>query len=372
MAKQNKKTDNQQNQQMDNLTKSELEKFLFGSEISYLTSKDVEFFSSGSLMIDILLGRGWSRGRIHLLKGRESVSKSRLMASVCFIESVFYKNYVLVVDYEGTWTEDWLRDIYVDLDKIMIVRPDTAEASFDIVNKAVISGKVSSIIIDSIASMTTIEEFNKSHEENTQAALARKLTMFCRKITASLNTIRMEKIKNGSIILPTVFLINQVRTNLHSRFNTEMLPGGQGQKNASTTIVDLFRTVNIEDQDSEIMGFFINAKTEKNKLGVPFRSTQFGLINYEKGFLGHPRYSFYHGHDLFMLGKNFGFIKQSGAWYEVLNFGKFQGELNTIKEIIENEDISSNLLNKIKDQVYEMTGNNIEFNFDILKKSLGR
>ncbi|GIW22508.1 MAG: protein RecA [Candidatus Sericytochromatia bacterium] len=356
------------------VSKKELEEFLFGkTSVDFVSlDDDVEYFSTGNITLDILLGGGWSRGRIHLLKGRESVSKSRLMASVCFIETIFYNNIVLVIDYEGTWTKDWLSKIFVDLEKVIIVRPETAEESFNIVDKAIKSGRVSSIIIDSIASMTTIEEYNKSHEESTQASLARQLSKFCRKSTASLNSIRIERLKNKDLVLPTIFLVNQIRTNLHARFNNEMLPGGQAQKNASTVILDLFRTTNIEDSEGDVMGFFINAKTEKNKLGVPFRTAQFGLINNELGYLGHPRFSFFHGYDLFLLGKNFGIIKQSGAWYEVDKFGKFQGEANIIKSIIENDEISKFLLEKIKEKVLEYSGSEIMFNHEIFLKSLGR
>lgn len=339
--------------------------------IDFLT-EELEFMSTGNLILDILLGGGWVRGRIHLLKGRESVSKSRLMASVCFIETVFYKNYVLVIDYEGTWTEDWLQSIFVDLSKVLIIRPDTAESSFDMVIKAIHSGKVSSIILDSIASMTTIEESEKSHEESTQAVLARQLSKFCRKAVSNLNSVRIKKLRDKSDInVPTIFLVNQVRTNLHSKFNTEMLPGGQAQKNTATVILDLFRSSNIEDSEEGSVGFFINARTDKNKVGVPFRASQFGLITNELGYLGHPRYSFYHGYDLFLLGKNFGIIKQSGAWYEIPNFGKFQGELNVIRSIVEKLEIAEFLLKEIRQAVKVRTKKDFMFNMDILKKSLG-
>lgn len=355
----------------ESFSKSDLEKFLLDG-IEYVNIDTVEYFSTGNLVLDALLGRGWSRGRIHLLKGRESVSKSRLMASVCFVETVFYKNYVLVIDYEGTWTNEWLRKLYIDVDKVMIIRPDTAEASFDIVTKAIVSGKISSIIIDSIASMSTIEESEKSHEESTQASLARQLSKFCRKSVSTLNKIRLENLKNNSNLIPTIFLINQVRTNLHAKFNTEVLPGGQMQRNTATTILDLFRTSNIEDSEGENVGFFIHAKTDKNKVGVPFRSTTFGLITNEKGFLGHPQHSFFHGNDLFNLGLNFGIIERTGAWYNIPDFGKFQGEYKTIQEIISNKKISEHLLNSIKKRIKQETGNEIEFNFEILKKSLGQ
>lgn len=356
---------------VDNTNKEEILNFL-SSGIDFVNEK-LEYISTGSLILDILLGGGWLRGRIHLLKGRESVSKSRLMAAVCFIETVIHNNYVLVIDYEGTWTDDWLSSIFVDLNKILIVRPDIAEVAFDMVIKAINSGKVSSIIIDSIASMTTLEESEKSHEESTQAVLARQLSKFCRKAVSALNSIKIKKMNNKiNAVVPTVFLVNQVRTNLHSRFNTEMLPGGQAQKNTATTILDLFRSSNIEDSEDGVVGFFINARTDKNKAGVPFRSTQFGLITNELGFLGHPAHSFYHGYDLFLLGKNFGIIKQSGAWYEIPNFGKFQGESNTIKSIIENLEIAESLLEKIRQAVKERTKKDFMFDMEILRRSLGK
>ena len=355
------------------LDKDKLQEILFGRKLKYsILDNDVEFFSTGSLVLDSLLGQGWSRGRIHLLKGRESVSKSRLMASVCFIETRFFNNTVLVIDYEGTWTESWLKSIFVDTRKVIIVRPEIAEESFDIVERAIETGKISSIIIDSIASMTTREEYEKSHEESTQASLARQLSKFCRKAVASLNNVRIQKIENNNIILPTIFLVNQVRTNLHARFNNETLPGGQAQKNTATTILDLFRTSNIENKDGDVVGFYIHARTDKNKLGVPFRTAQFGLISYEKGYLGHPRHAFYLGNEVFTLGLNFGLIKQSGSWYEILETGqKFQGGEEVIRSIVNDTNLSWFLIDKIKSKIKEEFNNDIEFNHHIFLKSLG-
>ncbi len=301
--------------------------------------RPLDRFSSGELGLDIALGGGWVRGRIHKVEGRWSSGKSHIVASAIAEETARHKNDVLLVDYEGTWTPRWLLAKGADINRVFGIRPTTAEMALDVIEAAVESGEYSTIVLDSVAAMSPDDEMEGSHEDWQRGLLARLVSKFCRKLESRINAHHMGN--TGSI--PTVFLVNQVRKVIDSHIPQEFTPGGSQQDNTATTIVSLWRNGDIWEGENDatpydqrnFVGFWSKATVRKNKVSPPMKSTLFGVLN--EDYLGTYRYNFFHADTLMRLGIRAGLIEQAGAWYEIKGYPKMNGKI-AVREAIAHDD----------------------------------
>lgn len=307
------------------------------------------YVSSGDLGLDILLGGGWRRGVMHKVQGQFTASKSKGVLTTAEIFINHLKEPVLIIDYEGRWTPDWViqHGIAADNDLFHYTRPENAEQAFDILEGAVMSNAYSMIALDSVAAMSPNEEIEKAHDEATQAALARLVGKFCRKYESRANALFLRGKE-----LPTIFLLNQVRTNIHARFDKDTTPGGTQQDNTANTILQLRRAEKLEEgegEDASVYGFMVAAQTKKINGAPPFQQQKYGVITADGGYEGHHQYSYYHADTLHRFGQKMGIITQAGAWYEVAGFGKYQGASKLRTAIMESSEMREIIINAVKD-----------------------
>lgn len=312
-----------------------------------------EYFSSGELGIDIALGGGWARGRIHKIQGRWSAGKSGIIASAVAVETRIHKGRVLLVDYEGTWTKEWLLYKGANIALIDHARPASAEMALDIAEGAVASGVYSLVVLDSVASMSPKAEQDGSHDDYQQGLLARLVGKFVRKLDSRLNQAYMAGEK-----CPTFFLVNQVRKNLHDKFNPEFTPGGTQQDNHSSTIVDLFRKSNfwrgeVKDlpaDQRDYVGWWTVLTVVKNKISAPLKETTVGILH--EAYNGHGPHAFYHGQTLLQYGLKLGAIEQAGAWYSVPGTSfKVQGSVGMKEAIMSDDDLRGAIITIVKESL---------------------
>lgn len=312
------------------------------------------YVSSGDLGLDILLGGGWRRGVMHKIQGQFSTAKSKSVLTVAEIFINHLKEPVLIIDYEGRWTPDWVvqHGISPDSELLHYTRPESAEQAFDILEGAVMANAYSMIVLDSIAAMSPSEEIEKAHDEATQAALARLVGKFCRKYESRMNHLFLHGKE-----LPTVFLLNQVRSNIHARFDKDVTPGGTQQDNTANTILQLRRAEKLEvgeGEDTTVYGFMVSATTKKINGAPPFRAQKYGIITEDGGYEGHHQYSYYHADTLHRFGQRIQLITQSGAWYEVAGFGKYQGASKLRNAIMESPEMREIIVNAVKDALPQL------------------
>lgn len=309
---------------------------------------EITRFSSGDLGLDIALGGGWPRGRMHKLSGKFSAGKTKILASAIAELTMRHKERVLIIDVEGRITKDWLLCQGVDVTRVFVARPATAEIALDILESAVETGEYSCIILDSIAAMSPEDEVEASHEDWQRGLLSRLVNKFCRKLTA-----RMNRVAISGEAIPTIFITNQIRASM-DQYNPEFTPGGTQQDNTATIICDLHR---VEDfwsgpkeqarEERDYIGWFTRVHTRKNNVAPPLKTTRVGILN--QPFLGHPAYSFYHGDVIHRFSLRLGLITQAGSWYEMPAMGlKVQGERAMHQAIMENFELRSVLVEAIK------------------------
>lgn len=186
-------------------------------------------------------------------------------------------------DIENTFTQAWAQDLGVNTDLVILVVPEYAEQAIDIVTIFVQSNQIDIVGIDSLAAMTPTVEVEESAERDQMGVAARKINKAFRTWAAAINKMGLTTQNK-----PSVFIINQVREKIASRFNPqggETEPGGRAQVFHSSIDVRVNASYHQDDKGNAIYAktkFFV----KKNKT---FQAQERGIYKfYFKAKKGHP------------------------------------------------------------------------------------
>lgn len=238
-------------------------------------TKEVPRLSTGSPLIDEVLGGGWVWGTQVEIYGSESSGKTSLCLSTAREAQALGKR-VLYVDFEHALRPDWVEALGVVMtpDKWILFQPEYGEAGLDLVSDFLDAGEADLVIIDSVAACVPRAELEGDIEQILPGLQARMMGKALRHITGKAR-------KNGALVI----WINQVRDKIamggpHSGGKTT--PGGNALKFFASIRCDLARTENIT-QSGSIIGIRQKVTCRKNKTAPPFRScvTEF---YFDKGY----------------------------------------------------------------------------------------
>jgi RecA/RadA recombinase len=168
------------------------------------------------------------------------------------------------IDSEGVWSPDWSEQLGVWSEKILLLRPQYAEQSYDFVCAMIASGTIDLTCIDSIAHLTPRNEVVSSMHTDMVGVGARVNNRFWRKLTSGMNKCFQE---TGSV--PSVWVVNQYRKKIGVMYGpNDELTGGEGQKFVSSLTIECRggKTI-IDDEGVPIEGEFY-FKITKNKVGT--------------------------------------------------------------------------------------------------------
>src|SRR3546814_5790243 len=121
---------------------------------SDLCSSDlIEAVSTGSLGLDIALGvGGLPRGRVIEIYGHESSGKTTL-ALHAIAEAQKTGGTAAFVDAEHALDPVYAKKLGVDIDELIVSKPDTGEQALEIVDTLVRSNAIDILDVDSVAAM---------------------------------------------------------------------------------------------------------------------------------------------------------------------------------------------------------------------------
>lgn len=152
------------------------------------------------------------------------------------MENSYEEFRVAFEDVEGTFDNVWARRLGCDPDRLLMVRPDSAEGAIDIHDELVRSGAVDLVILDSLAAMTPSAEIEESAEHWQQGLQARLLNKMSRKVTAARHSVRSDY---GRPV--TEIWINQERESISIKFGDKtVMPGGKGQIFTASVIAQMW------------------------------------------------------------------------------------------------------------------------------------
>lgn len=284
--------------------------FLDGKEDTPTDFSD--FISTGATMLDIAISNrphgGIAVGRITELTGLEGSGKS-LVGAQLIANTQKRGGVAVLIDTETAVNPEFFKAVGIDMNKLVYVHISTVEDIFDAITniiEKVRTGKdkekLVTIIVDSVAAASTKKEmeadFGKDGYATDKAIIISKAM---RKITGLLGR---EKI--------ALVFTNQLRQKMNAPAFSDpwTTSGGKAIAFHASTRIRLSLIGKIQDGNKNVVGVNVKAVVVKNRLGPPHRVAEFDIY-FDRGIDDY-------GSWLDVLKDN-GLVKQSGAWYTMVD-----------------------------------------------------
>lgn len=293
---------------------------------------NVDAISSGSLGLDLALGvGGYPRGRVVEIYGPESSGKTTLTLHA-IAEAQKKGGIAAFIDAEHAFDRKYAQDLGIDIDNLIISQPDHGEQALEITDNLIRSGAIDIIVIDSVAALTPKSEIEGEMGDSKMGLHARLMSQALRKLTSSISKTNC-----------TVVFINQLREKIGVMFgNPETTTGGNALKFYSSVRLDIRRSTQIKDSNSDVKGNKTRVKVVKNKVAPPFKTAEFDIM-YGEGIskVG----------EVIDIGVDYEIIKKAGSWYsyEDTKLGQGRDAVKTL--LMENPDLMDELEEKIKEAI---------------------
>lgn len=284
---------------------------------------------TGSIVLDTALGiGGLPKGRIVEIFGAESAGKTTLALSAV-AETQKMGGTAAYIDVEHAIDPGYSKKIGIDLDKLLISQPDSAEQALEITEYLIRSGNIDLVVVDSVAALVPMAEIEGQMGELQIGLQARLMSQALRKLTGI--------VKKGNA---TAIFINQLREKVGVVFgNPETTPGGRALKFYSSVRIDLRRVEPIKN-GTDIVGNRVRARIVKNKMAAPFKKAEMDIIFSE----GISKES-----SLIDLGVENEIITKSGSFFSYGEIKLGQGRESARKFLKEEEGISKEIDTKIRE-----------------------
>ncbi len=297
----------------------------------YHKSQNIDFFSSGSLVLDEALGiGGYPKGRVIEIYGPESSGKTTL-ALHAIAEAQKQSGICAFIDAEHALDIKYASNIGVDVDNLYLSQPENGEQALEIVDSLVASGSIDVIVVDSVAALTPKAEIEGNMGDAQMALQARLMSQALRKITGSLSKSKT-----------TLIFINQLRMKIGVFFgNPETTTGGNALKFYSSLRIDIRKTETLKKGD-DFYGAKTKVKIVKNKVSPPFRIAELVII-YGKGISKEI--------EVLSLAVKYDIVKKSGSWFSYGGERIGQGQDNCLNYLKENPELFNEIEKKILEKI---------------------
>lgn len=304
----------------------------------------VEVIPTGCLAVDVALGiGGLPRGRIIEVYGPESSGKTTLSLHA-IAEAQKLGGQVAFIDAEHALDPFYATKLGVDLNKLYISQPDDGEQALEITDQLVRSGALDLIVIDSVAALTPRAEIEGDMGDSHIGLQARLMSQALRKLAGI-----CDKTKT------CIIFINQLREKVGIMFgNPEVTTGGKALKFYASIRLDVRRTDSVKE-GSDIVGNRTKVKVVKNKLAPPFKVAEFDII-FGKGISNEGC--------LIDIGIDLGIVGKSGSWFSYNGERVCQGRENLRQMLESNEQLRTELEQKIRKTIEDKKNGSSEENTD--------
>jgi recombination protein RecA len=293
---------------------------------------DVEVIPSGSLGLDIALGvGGYPRGRVIEIYGPESSGKTTLTLHA-IAEAQKAGGIAAFIDAEHAFDRFYAEKLGVDIENLIISQPDHGEQALEIAENLVRSGAIDIVVIDSVAALTPKSEIEGEMGDSKMGLHARLMSQALRKLTGTISKTHC-----------TMIFINQLREKIGVMFgNPETTTGGNALKFYASIRLDIRRSTQIKDNNSDVTGNKTKVKVVKNKVAPPFKTAEFDIM-YGEGIskVG----------EILDLAVELDIVKKSGSWFSYEDTKLGQGR-DAVKDLIkDNPELMDELEAKVKETI---------------------
>ncbi len=295
---------------------------------------NVGVIPTGSLSLDLALGVGGiPKGRVVEIYGPESSGKTTVALHIA-AEAQKAGGMVAFIDAEHALDPVYAAALGVDVDNLLVSQPDDGEQALEIAEQLVRSGAIDLIVVDSVAALTPRSEIEGEMGDSHVGQQARLMSQALRKLTGVLSKTNCAAI-----------FINQLREKIGVFYgNPETTTGGRALKFYSSVRMDVRRAETLK-AGTEMIGNATKVKIVKNKVAPPFKTATFDIM-YGEGISKEG--------ELLDLGEKLKVVKKSGAWFSYKETRIGQGRDKAKEFLRENEDISGELEQYIRDHFDEL------------------
>lgn len=260
-----------------------------------MSEANVETISTGSLILDSIIGGGVPKGRIIEIYGAEASGKTSIALTMAANVQKEGGN-VVFLDVEQAFDPKYARKLGVDTDKLAFAQPVIAEDVLRIVKELASSGTTDMIIVDSVASMVPLAESEADFEKASVGALARLMSKALKQIASVANNNKC-----------TLVLLNQVRDNVGVLYGSPTTtPGGKALKFYASQRIEVKRKGKVDDENGNNIGNDVYLKCVKNKIAPPF-GEGLTVLTYKKGINKAA--------ELFVLGEDLKVLHKEGRTF---------------------------------------------------------
>src|ERR1700726_5014302 len=289
---------------------------------------DVDTVSTGSPGLDIALGvGGLPRGRVVEIYGPESSGKTTL-ALHCVAEAQKRGGICAFIDAEHAMDPIYARKLCVNVDALLISRPDPGEQALEIADTLVRSGAVEVLVVDSVAALVPRAELDGEMGDVQPGSQARLMSQALRKLTSSIS-------RSNTMVI----FINQIRMKIGVMYGSpETTSGGNALKFYASVRLDIRRIGAIKERD-QVTGNQTRVKVVKNKMAPPFKVVDFDIM-YGEGISKTG--------ELIDLGVQAGVVEKSGSWFSYEGQRIGQGRENAKLYLKENLEIAGEIESAIR------------------------
>jgi len=288
-------------------------------------SNEIKTFSSGSLALDVALGGGFALGKIVEIYSLNMCGKSYRALSAAK-EMHLLDREVLYLDHECALNLEAAEKLDVDIDRLFISQPSTAEEGFEIAKKAITSGEFGLIVFDSTNSMIPKAELEGSSGQAFVANGARLFSQAMKQLTGIANKYEC-----------TLLFISQTREQLGGYIPTKAVGVGNAVAYYASQRIEIKKT-NIRKGD-EIVGFTQKNKVIKNKVAPPFKTGEV-TISFETG-IDKER-------ELLDVAIMFGIVDKKGSWISYSDTNIAQGVEKAADVLRDNPELVEEIEQKVR------------------------
>ncbi|MCA1777751.1 MAG: DNA recombination/repair protein RecA [Loktanella sp.] len=115
---------------------------------------------TGLFPLDLALAGGLPRGKVTIIYGPESSSKTNLaLLAIAEHQRLWPDMTCTFFDIENSFDPQWAATLGVDTDKLVVLRPGFAEHMVDMVEAVLFASDCGLVVVDSLAAVMTTQEF---------------------------------------------------------------------------------------------------------------------------------------------------------------------------------------------------------------------
>ena len=303
-----------------------------GNRVAYNLSTDESpthvnrWISTGSQLLDYIVSNrpkgGLPEGRIVEIFGPPSIGKSHIATQIARSTQQM-GGIVVYIDTENATSIENLNALGVDINKRFVyVDTHCTEEVLSIAESTILKAKAMqkdvpvTIIWDSVAASSPRAELVGDYDKESIGLQARAISKGMRKITGV--------IANENVLM---VCLNQIRTKVGVMYgDPTTTPGGMAIPFHSSVRIKLGAGSPILDKDKQPIGINVSAKTIKNKVTAPFRTTNF-QIHFGIGIKEHEEvFDILRKHGPETIDDHVVEISGNGAWKH-LNVATLDGEI---------------------------------------------